>query len=240
MMLPEPPEGWGNDEVTAFFDALRCNEYATFANCQPQFQTLIAIDSAYRTLAASLTNSKDWFAAFFLLRAHSNLLAGMRLCASGQLPETYACLRSCVENALYGLYLAKIPESRETWLRRHDSDDHKKKVRDEFRIRTMLNLLASIDAREAQVAETLYDRTIDYGAHPNERALMQTLQLEKEPGTVEFKVVYAGGNSHQFQLALKTAAQVGVSGLSVFRLVYKERFDIVGLTQTLDALKVGL
>lgn len=240
MALPEPPKGWGEDEVTKFFDVLRNNQYATFANLQPPFRKLVAIDAAYRKLIDNLYNSKDWFAAFFLLRAHSNFLAAVRLSASGQLPETYAALRSCLENALYGLYLAKNPGSRETWLRRHDTDAHKQKVRDEFKIGTMLKLLASMDAKEGQVADALYERTIDYGAHPNELALMQTLQLKKDPAQVEFKVVYAGGNNDQFQLALKTTAQVGVCGLGIFRLVYKERFDLVGLTDALDKLRVGL
>src|SRR5713101_7380058 len=125
MALPMPPKGWGDDEITKFFDVLRENAYATYANLRPWFQKLVAIDSAYRKLIDSLHNSQDWFAAFFLLRAHSNYRTAVRLSTSGQLPETYTALRSCLENGLYGLYLSKNPGSRETWLRRHDSDAHK-------------------------------------------------------------------------------------------------------------------
>ena len=235
-----PPKGWGDDEITKFFDILSENSYATYANLRSWFQKLVAIDSAYRKLIDSLHNSQDWFAAFFLLRAHSNYLTAVRLSASGQLPETYTVLRSCLENGLYGLYLSKNPSSRETWLRRHDTDAHKQKVRDEFKIATLLKLLSSIDAKEGEVAETLYERAIDCGAHPNELALMQTLQMVKDSEKIEFKVAYVEVRSSQFQLALKTTAQVGVCVLGIFRLVYKERFDIIGLTDSLIRLREGL
>jgi hypothetical protein len=240
MSLLPPPNGWGDDEITKFLDGLRGNAYATYANLQPQFQRFVAIDAAYRKLVDSLYNSKDWFAAFFLLRAHSNFLTAVGLSMSGQLPETYAALRSCSENALYGFYLSKNPGSCETWLRRHDSEANKQKVRDEFKIGTLLKLLSSVDSKEGHIAATLYERTIDYGAHPNERALMQTLQITQAPDKVELKILYACGDSEQFQLALRITAQVGVCGLGIFRLVYKERFDLVGLTDILTNLKVGL
>jgi len=240
MALPNPPPGWGNDEITKFFDVARGNTYATFANLQPEFQKLIGIDKAYRKLVDNLNQTKDWFAAFFVLRAHSNFLAGARLAASGQLPETYAALRSCLENGLYAVYIAKHPESRETWLRRHDDEAHKKSMREEFQLRKLLEFLASVDRKEGEVARTLYDRAIDYGAHPNERALMQTLQMNKGAGQIEFKVVYLGGDNVQLRLGLKSAAQVGVSVLGMLKLIYKERFDLISLTNDLDLLRQGL
>src|SRR6266700_5086450 len=134
MALPNPPPQWGNEAITKFFDVARVNQYATFANLKPEFQKLVAIDKAFRKLIDSLNHSKDWFAAFFVLRAHSNFLAAARLAASAQVPETFAALRSCLENGLYGHYIAKNPAARETWLRRHDDDVHKKAMRGEFQL----------------------------------------------------------------------------------------------------------
>jgi hypothetical protein len=222
------------------FDNARGNEFATYANIKGEIQRLIDIDALYRKVVDGLNHSKDWFAGFFVLRAHSNYLAACRMSWSGQIPECYALLRSCLENALYGIYLAKNPDSRETWLRRHDSDQHKRKVRNEFKIRTMLDFAKEIAKNEGEVAKILYERTIDYGAHPNERALMQTLQLNKRDKHVEFRVVYLEGDSVQLRLALKTTAQVGVCTISLFRPVYKERFDILGVTDVIEHIKKGL
>jgi hypothetical protein len=104
----------------------------------------------------------------------------------------------------------------------------------------MLELAKSIDTKEGSVAELLYDRTIDNGAHPNEQALMQVLQLNERAEHVEFKMIYLEGDSIQLRLALKTTAQVGVCSLSLFRSIYKERFDILGVTGAIDHIKNGL
>jgi len=240
MTHSQPPANWGNDEISKFIDDARNSEYATFANYQDEIRRLIDLDAWCRKAIDGLNHSNDWFAGLFLLRAHSNFLAACRMTWSGQIPECYAMLRSCLENALYGLYLARNPNSRETWLRRHDSDAHRRKVKDEFKMRTMLELAKSIDTKEGSVAELLYDRTIDNGAHPNEQALMQVLQLNERAEHVEFKMIYLEGDSIQLRLALKTTAQVGVCSLSLFRSIYKERFDILGVTGAIDHIKNGL
>ena len=240
MILPDPPPNWGVDEISKFFDNARMNEYATFANIQEEIHRLINIDALYRKIINGLNRSKYWFAGFFVLRTHSSYLAACRMCWSGQIPACYALLRSSLENALYGAYLSDNKDSQETWLRRHDSEEHKKKVRNEFKIRTMLDLAIQKNRKDGEVAVKLYDRTIDFGAHPNERALMQTLKMTKQCETVEFKMAYLEGDSDQLQLALKTTAQVGVCALSLFRPVYKERFDILGITDSLYDIKKGL
>ena len=240
MPLPPPPPNWEANEISKFFDAARLNEFATFANLKGEIARLSDIDLAYRKAIDGINHSKDWFAGFFVLRAHSNLLAACRLCWSAQIPESYALLRSCLENALYGLYLARNPDSRETWLRRHDDAAAKKRVKDEFKIGALLDLAASVDATEGPVARALYERTIDYGAHPNELALMQALKINENPDHVEFKSNYLDEDSVALRLALKTTAQVGACTLSLFRAVYPERFDLLGLTHLLRHVKVGL
>ena len=70
MPLEPAPKGWGQDEVTRFLDSVRGNSFATYEQLKPQFQKVIAIDVAYRQLQESLFNTSDWFAAFFLMRAH--------------------------------------------------------------------------------------------------------------------------------------------------------------------------
>lgn len=240
MPLPPPPPNWDANEISRFFDAARANEFATFANRTEEVARLSAIDLGYRKAIDGLNYSHDWFAGFFLLRAHSNYLGACRLCWSAQIPESYALLRSCLENAFYGLYLAKHPESRETWLRRHDNDASKQRVRDEFKIGAMLKLAAELDATEGTVAKALYDRTIDSGAHPNELALMQTLQINESADQIEFKSNYLDQDSLALRAALKATAQVGVCALSLFRVVYPERFAILGVTDLLRHVKVGL
>ncbi len=240
MPLSSPPPNWDANEISKFFDAARSNEFATFANHTEWVARLSDIDLGYRKSIAGVSHSKDWFAGLFLLRAHSNFLAACRLCWSAQVPESYALLRSCLENAFYGLYLASHPESRETWLRRGEDDAAKQKVKDEFKIGAMLRFAAAQDATEGAVAKILYELTIDSGAHPNEYALMQTLKIDKSAEQIEFKINYLGADSGALLVALKTTALVGVCALSLFRVIYPERFDIMGVTDLLRRAKVGL
>ena len=104
----------------------------------------------------------------------------------------------------------------------------------------MLKLAAELDATEGAVAKVLYDRTIDSGAHPNELALMQTLQINKSADQIEFKSNYLDQDSLALRVALKATAQVGVCALSLFRVVYRERFAILGVTDLLRHVKVGI
>ena len=240
MPVQTPPLNWEVNEISKFFDAARNNEIATFLNHTEWIARLSEIDLGYRKSIGVVNNSKDWFAAFFLLRAHSNFLAACRLCWSVQIPEGYALLRSCLENALYGLYLAKHPESCKTWLRRGADAVAKQKVKDEFKVAALLRYAISQDAVEGAVAKTLYELTIDSGAHPNEFALMKTLEINREADLIEFKMNYLGPDSVALLASLKTTAQVGVCTLSLFRVVYPERFDIMGVTDLLSQAKLGL
>ena len=240
MPLLEPPPGWGRDELTKFIDLAASNTYATFHNLKADYSKLSGIDATFYKLIHNLYNTKDWFASFFLMRAHSSFLSAVRLTLSGQIPEAYAGLRLTLENALYGFYLAKNPASRHTWLRRHDSEQAKQKVRNEFRIRTLLKTFQAEDAAEGSAVENLYERTIDYGAHPNERALSQSLGMGRGGGKVRFQIIYLNGERSALREALRDAARIGACALAMFRAVYKERFDLLGLTATLHQLRQGL
>jgi hypothetical protein len=240
MTTQQPPPGWGTDELTKFIDGSLQNCYASFHNKKPEYERLLGIDRVFATLIASCVYGEEWFVAFFLIRAHSCFRAAVQLAIGGQVPESYPLMRSCLENALYGFYLSRNPASRETWLRRHDSDESKKKVKREFQIRRLLEELRKVDASEAKRADKLYERTIDFGGHPNERAVMQSLKMARQEDRIEFQVPYLIGDTKALQLSLRTTAQVGVCVLGIFRLVFEERFDLLGITELLGELREGL
>lgn len=87
-----------------------------------------------------------------------------------------------------------------------------------------------------KVARELYDRTIDYGAHPNAWALLTNLRQKKEGNKIKFELNYLTGNSPALGFCLKTSAEVGVCSLMIFKLVFKERFDILGISEELQKL----
>jgi hypothetical protein len=231
--LPEPPE-WGNDRITNFFDKVRENSFATFVQSKELLARLININEIFCSAIEYMNYTKNWFALFFFLKAHSSFLAAIGLAIGTQIPEAYMVLRGVVENSLYGLYIHKKPELAEIWLSRHESDADKKAVKEKFKIGDMLTLLENIDSKLGKIARSLYERTIDHGAHPNERSLSSMLKQNKKENDIGFKLNYLTNERIVIELCLKSSAQIGVLCLKILELILPERFRITGLSKKLD------
>jgi hypothetical protein len=54
------------------------------------------------------------------------------------------------------------------------------------------------------------------------------------------EAIYLAELSDALRLALKTSAQIGVGTLEVFRLIFLERFDLLGVSSRVEAVKKGL
>lgn len=234
-----PPQ-WGKDPLSQFIKDAWYNTYATFGNLKPEFTRLTAIHRAFQKIIDNLLNTPEWFAGFFLMRAHSAYLAGARLSLSGQVNEAYIVLRGCLENSLYGLHISNNPDTREVWLCRHDDEDSKRKCKNEFTAGNVFKTLGLRDTKIHRIAKELYETTIDYGAHPNELGLLSMMRKTQDEHKIDFMVDYLAGNSMPLRLGLKMTARVGVCSLFIFKLVFKERFDILGISKDLEELKQGL
>ena len=239
--MGEVPEHWGRDEITRFLDIARANQLATFANNQDAFRRYLDIDVGFRKLISDgFHHSKLWFEGLFAARAHSAFLAAVKAVCSGQVVESYALNRVVIEQALYGFFLTRKPELRETWLKRHDDAESLRNVRRIFKISEMVEELRLVDANDADVFGELYERSIDYGAHPNERAFTQGLESRDVEDGVQLSMNYFFPLGPALDLAHKTTAQSGVCALSMYRPLMKERYDVLDLTGLLDHLKKGL
>ena len=72
-----PPPGWGDDELTRFFDLARRNGYASYLKRRGLFDQLVAVDSIFR--AVSMDNDPLIYPALMLLKAHSAFLTACEL-----------------------------------------------------------------------------------------------------------------------------------------------------------------
>ncbi|MBM4308523.1 MAG: hypothetical protein FJ123_17495 [Deltaproteobacteria bacterium] len=234
------PPSWADDSLSKFIQDALGNIYATFHNLKTPYNKLKETHDLFAKIVDNIEGTPDWFAAFFLARSHSAFLGAVRLALSGQVPEAFMVIRGCLENALYGLYVTRSPSSQETWLRRHDDEESKKKVRREFKISNLLDLLEKNDKKLRSIAGELYERTIDYGGHPNEKAFFSVAKKSLNEHKITIQSAYLIGNEPALQLCLKSCAQIGLCSLSIFQLIYKERFDILGLSNEMKALKKGL
>jgi len=234
------PPGWGDDPLSKFIQDTTENAYATFHNLKDWFNRLKGIHMAFSKAAENMNRTPDYITSFFLFRSHSAFLAGVKLALSGQVPEAYMVLRGSLECALYGLYVARKAAVREVWLRRDESEEAKRKVRREFKVGNLFEVLDTDDHKLREIAGTLYERTIDYGGHPNEQAFFSVMKQQSLGSKINFKSAYMIGNEPAHHLCLKSSAQIGTCVLSIFRLVFRERFDILGISDELEVLKKGL
>jgi hypothetical protein len=169
------PLGWGGDKLSDFLEAVRSQQFATFANDLGGFYSVLReVDLCFVTITENLTNPKNLLAAVLLVRSHAAYRAA---CATGmgtQLPETLVLLRSCLEYAAYGLHLNANPPLAETWLKRHDDTAARRAMKKAFLGVEVEQTIEATDKELARIYKELYERTIDFGGHPNLRGVVSS------------------------------------------------------------------
>ena len=231
------PAGWGNDEISRFLDVARRNCLATFGRVKKTYHLLTSVDSEYRAVIENLNQTKEVMLAAFLLRSHSCWLTAVGLALSCQVYETYPILRDCVEVSLYGWYIDRNREALNAWAHREDDEKSKERAKNLFTIgRIFKELRATYPSLHESVSH-LYNRTIDFGAHPNVLGFSTNWAVKEGNGQVTFETRYQNTEALPVILALKTTAEVGIASLSLFRWVWRERYDLLGVTHRIDGLK---
>jgi hypothetical protein len=240
MQHQEPPPGWASDDLTSFIQMATDNIAATFHNKKRAFNALKDIDSYFQSIIDNLLNAPDFLASLLLLRTHSAYRAACRMSLSGQVPEAFVLLRSCIEYSLYALHINKNPEAGEKWINRHQDEEALKSAKNEFTYGRVIKTLETIDSSIYQTSRGLYERSIDFGAHPNERSITSSLKIIKGKDRIEFQQLYLASDGKLLSHGLKSTAQVGLCSLYILRHIFKERFDIIGVTQKMDKYRAIL
>jgi hypothetical protein len=143
------------------------------------------------------------------------------------------------EFAAYGLHIDKVSGAAAKWMDRHNDPASRKAVNNAFRMSNLRPTIAKCDARLGAIFDMLYERTIDYGGHPNERAVMGSLQIEEQADRVELLQIYLHKDGAALRAAVKSTAEVGLCALFVLQHVsaFTARFEILGLKQSLQGLR---
>ena len=218
-------------------EAFRSNQFATFANKGVAVQDLIKIDSMFSRFDGAI-NPRPYFPVSFMMRAHSAFRSGVGAVMGGQLLESQALFRLCLEHAAYGFYIGGDKDRMERWLGRGESESNRRAVRKEFhndKIREHIGSAAPV--MRAQF-ERLYDQLIDFGAHPNQQGyLLNTTLTKNDAGDRTFETVYLQADGIGLDMGLKVAGQVGLWALHLMQLLYPERFELLGIRADLEELR---
>ena len=109
-----------------------------------------------------------------------------------------------------------------------------------LQIKGMINAIGERLPREAQIIRDAYDSLIDWGAHPNEKALSRRLALQSDDKSLRFDLSFMVSNPLAIEGMLRLASRIGVCVLTIFELVYAERVEILGISSRIVALKQKL
>lgn len=239
-MAKELPSSWGKDSLTSHIDIAIDNIFATSVKNKTEYPYLPEIDGCYHLIAGALNNPPGFLEGFFLMRSHAAYRGSAMLAMSGHNPETYPVIRNCLENALYALHINQNEGLDVIWLNRHENEKSEKTVRSEFSHGNVIKTLQNIDEDNYNAASIFYKRTIDYGAHPNERSMTGSMSTKEEGKNKYFMQDYLSGGTMIHRQALKTCAQIGLCSLLIFERIYTERFAILGITERINNLKAQL
>ncbi len=234
------PPNWGNTHLTKHIDQAIFNVASTFANDNSWYPFLEKVDNSYQKIVDALVIQKNLLEGLFLMRSHAAYRAGSLLAMSGHNSETFPIIRSCLEYALYAIHLYKNEALCEAWIDRHRDENSLKLVKRGFTFSTVIDTLKSVDPENYLVAKDLYERTIDFGGHPNERAVTSSLEVNHDGAKSTYKQDYLSGGTEVHMHAVKSTAQVGLCSLLIFEQIYKEKFAIIGVSDELKYLKSRL
>ena len=97
------------------------------------------------------------------------------------------------------------------------------------------------DQELGEIAKKIYDQTISYGAHPNVHGTLgnTSWSTEKKENGTDTHIVshYMNCGSDAFNFALKMTCQSGLCVLLIFKIIFSERFNILGASDEIEKLK---
>lgn len=239
---PVSSYAWGSDGLSEFLKLSEQNTFASSVHLGPEYARLVAIHHFWIEVAEAfhVAADSDLLGIWFLHQANSAWLAAIRVGLGGQTIDAQPLLRSCLEYAAYALHFTRHPSLKETWIRRHDDGPSKEMARASFSARKVAATVRQENQRMADRYERLYDAAIDFGGHPNERALSARLNLKHEDGASVSSVTRLTDDPKQYLFLARSAARTGVLALELFSHVFETRFRIASFDVKLKQLQQGL
>lgn len=234
----KPPSGWENDELTKSFDRARHNQYGTYAN-KPMTRKLSAIDAQFAAASKVWLNPQSEIQAMFLLRCHFAFRTAAGLGMAGQACEATVMCRAMLEFAAYALHMHRQSTLEMIWLERHTDETALKKQKKAFQHVAVLESVKAANRHAGKRFEELYQRTIDFGGHPNERAIISNMQIIEEPGKRNMMAIMMHGDGIALDHTLKTVAQCGVNSLEMLQVPFNARFELLGINHAILKLRNG-
>ena len=157
--------------------------------------------------------TKPSSAAVLALNGHASFRAAICLALSGQLLPVFMALRGSIESMMYANMIVRNPELQSVWLRRDDSPLTRQACRKAFTTRKCLDAFTLVLGQEfSNAVRDAYDSTIDFGAHPNSKIIMRSVEVVERDLTdqyLDFTYLH-GKDSFELRQAFVACAEIGL------------------------------
>lgn len=240
----DPPQ-WGKDELSVFLQNTDYNSRINSARFPGVFSLLQDIYSILHNVQEIIETDKEKkiIPKILIYRHHSSILAAIRLALSGQPPESFSILRTAIEQVWYALHIARDPnppERQDIWRNRNNDDFSISHCKTEFSIKNVLLTHEKFDHSTSKHLHDLYENTIDFGAHPNPRGVLATVNGTIQSDENGYRVVILTDEGIPVTNALHKIALVFMFALRITDIIYPTRFRIMNLDNRIATLKTKI
>jgi hypothetical protein len=216
------PEQWTQGSLFPFIEECWSNSIAVVGNHNVVAARLSAVDSIFQETHQTLkpTHWSQIVPALLMMRSMSAFRSAVMVGSS--LPvDSYPLQRSCLESAGYANLIATEHDLSRLWLCR---DDDPAEFKRRFTNRAVRDSIAAVDAPLAAIYQELYERSIEFGAHPNEKGVLSGV-LKESIGTGTLQFYMLAGDGPALQHALRMITQSGICVLRVLNLIFAKQFE---------------
>jgi hypothetical protein len=231
-----------------FLEVVHNNQLANRGRFPNQYLIIQRIDHCFVTAGKHLSYQKPVLVGPLFLRSQYAYKTAAGMTLAGQIAESFVMMRSCLEYAGYALaifadqHVENTPSREEVFVNRNVDDASLKVQKAEFQISKIRGILATFDEKLAANFKILYDRSIEYGGHPNPYGLLTGINMEsKDEQLTSITTLALVSDPVITMFTMKSAAQVGLAALCIFQHMFKTKFELLGIRIEIDALRsVGL
>jgi hypothetical protein len=225
------------DRLAEFFEIAWNSRSASANDLQAEYVDIQAVDSVFLNFLRDWTDPECFGAAPLVIRAHSTYRAAAQLVLSGQIPEAFMIIRGSLECALYANHIDVTPSAFEIWIQRGEGPEAKKRCMTEFSAKKVFASLRERHGGLGDAVGRLYDRTIDFGAHPNQAAVTSSLEVRENDAGVSYEHAYVTRDIGLLRLGARSLCQAGIMVLDILSIVFPKHAEARQIQTSLAPLK---
>jgi hypothetical protein len=222
-----------------FLETVRRNQQSNRKRFPERYRIIQRVGDCFWAAGEHLADAKPIFTGPMFIRSHYAYKAAAGMTLAGQFSESFVMMRSCLEYAGYALLIFIDPHLEEVFLNRHVDNASKKTQRGKFEIPNVIRKIAGFYQRLSDIFKDMYDRSIDFGAHPNPNGMLGAMNIIKDSDEqmTGMSTVALAEDLKVTEFAIHKVAQVGLTSLCIFQHMFTEKFEMLGIRAELDALK---